>query len=72
MNSPRMGLPRDPELRKSADALRRAALRAREIARQTGTDIVINQGGKVLHVSPDDLDTIGLARKTSSRKSSKT
>ena len=72
MNSPRIGLPRDPELRKSADALRRAGLRAREIARQTGTSLVISRGGKVLHVSPDDLETTSLERKTSSRKSSKT
>ena len=33
-------------------AMRRAAQRAREIARQTGTDLIVVRGGKVIRVKP--------------------
>jgi hypothetical protein len=36
---------RDPDLRHSLPALRRAAQRARELARQTGTAIVVSHDG---------------------------
>ena len=36
---------RDPDLRHSLPALRRAAQRARELARQTGTAIVVRHNG---------------------------
>jgi len=37
-------------------ALRRAADRAREIARQTGTPLVIVRNGVLMEVDPDDTD----------------
>jgi hypothetical protein len=43
----------DPDLRFSQRALQRAALRAHELARQTGTMIVIFRNGTVEHVQPD-------------------
>jgi predicted ABC-type ATPase len=44
----------DPYLKGSLDALRRAALRARELARQTGTDLVVMRDGRIVRVSPRD------------------
>lgn len=38
---------RNPDLPASYEALKRAALRAREIARQTGTALVIGENGEV-------------------------
>jgi predicted ABC-type ATPase len=35
-------------------AMRRAAQRAREIARQTGTDLILVRDGKVVHVKPSE------------------
>jgi len=43
----------DPDLRGSLPALRRAALRAREIARKTGTTIVIWRNNRIEHLKPD-------------------
>ncbi len=42
---------RDPDLRHTLPALRRAAQRARELARQTGTAIVIRHNGVLETVS---------------------
>lgn len=40
--------PKDLDLEKAGDALQRAALRAREIARQTGTPLVIYKNGRIV------------------------
>jgi len=37
-------------------ALRRAAKRARDVARRTGTPLVLWRDGKVVHVHPDELE----------------
>lgn len=37
-------------------ALRRAAHRAREIARQTGTPLVIVRNGVLMEIDPDDTE----------------
>ena len=42
----------DADLRLSQTALLRAALRAREVARQTGTAIVISRNGVIERISP--------------------
>ncbi len=42
----------DQDLRLSIVALRRAALRAREIALRTGTDLVVIENGVLRHISP--------------------
>jgi hypothetical protein len=42
----------DADLRLSRPALQRAALRAHELARQTGTAIVISKNGFIERISP--------------------
>ncbi len=44
---------RDPDLRNSLQAMRRAAARAREIAVRTGTDILVQEGSVIRRISPD-------------------
>ncbi len=44
---------RDADLRGSYPAILRAALRAREVARSTGTQIVISRNGVVELLDPD-------------------
>ena len=56
MNTRNIGLPADRDLRASADALRRAALQARELARQTGTGVAVDHQGEVVVMSPAELD----------------
>jgi hypothetical protein len=46
---------RDADLRATGPAMRRAAQRAREVARQTGTPLVVVRQGKVEYVAPDSL-----------------
>lgn len=45
------------DLRGSWPALQRAAQRAREIAIQTRTDLIISRGGIIEHLSPSALAT---------------
>ncbi len=44
-----------PEMRASLTALRRAAAMARQIAIQTGTDLVIFKDGKIVKVPAEQL-----------------
>lgn len=55
MNGKPISEANDPDLRNVDAALKRAAARAREIARQNGTKIVVNRGGKTVLIDPDDL-----------------
>lgn len=55
MNSKPLSQSKDPDLRASHVALLRAAKRARELARQTGTRLIISYGGNVRRVAPDQL-----------------
>ena len=41
---------KNPELPGSLQALRRAAQRAREIAAQTGTALVVSRNGVIVHI----------------------
>lgn len=50
MNKQPIATARDADLRGSWPALHRAAQRAREVARQTGTAIVISRGGVVQQI----------------------
>jgi len=43
----------DPDLAKVEPALKRAAIRAREIARRTNTQLVVFENGKIVRKSPD-------------------
>jgi hypothetical protein len=54
----------DPDLRLSLPAMRRAARQAREIARKTNTFIIVGELGRVLRMSPEDLDRIEAERRT--------
>ena len=46
---------KDPDLRASLGALRRAAQQARKTAIQTGTDLVIVKDGRMRRISPEEL-----------------
>ena len=46
----------DPDMQAAPRALLRAAQRAREIARQHGTRIVVRRNGKLVEEAPDDLE----------------
>ena len=52
MNNERIGAAHDADLRLSYQALLRAAKRARELALQTGTLIVISRNGVVVEIDP--------------------
>lgn len=54
----------DPDLRLSLPAMRRAAQRAREIARQTNTFVIVGELGRVLRLSPEDMDRNEAERRT--------
>lgn len=51
----------DSDLRLSEEALRRAAKRARIVARQTGTNLVYCYHGEVLRISPEEQDEVETA-----------
>jgi hypothetical protein len=47
-----------PTLLDAMNAMRRAAVRARELARQTGTHLVLQRGGQVVREKPTaEMDT---------------
>lgn len=56
MNDRPITLADDPDLRNSLAAMERAALRAREIARQTGTGLVVVEDGLVKTIPADEID----------------
>jgi hypothetical protein len=39
-------------------AIKRAALRTRQVAEQTGTDLIVMRSGKVVHVPPKQRVTL--------------
>jgi LDH2 family malate/lactate/ureidoglycolate dehydrogenase len=47
---------RDADLRMSQTAMQRAARRARELARETGTAIVVSRDGVIEHIMPQRDD----------------
>lgn len=62
---------RNSILRGSYKAMKRAALRAREIAQQTGTTIVVSKNGVIEHVQPRSMQAIGVQELTPNYKSDK-
>ena len=52
MNNKPIAQSRDADLRHSQIALQRAAARARELARRTGTRLVVQHGGKLRYITP--------------------
>jgi len=55
MNGKSISEAKDPDLRNVDVALRRAAERARKIAKESGTQLVVNRGGKTILIDPDDI-----------------
>ena len=55
MNDKLISEANDPDLRNIEVALKRAAERAREIAKKSGTKLVVNRGGKTILIDPEDL-----------------
>lgn len=53
MNKQSIEKAQDADLRLSVAAMQRAAQRARELARKTGTAIVVSRNGIVVHLAPD-------------------
>jgi len=49
---------RDDDLRLSAQALQRAVLRAHEVARVTGTSVVVSHDGVIEHRLPHSIETV--------------
>ena len=56
MNGKPISEAKDPDLRNADIAMKRVAARARAIAKETGTQLVVNIGGKTVLISPDDID----------------
>ena len=42
----------DADVKGSMKAIQRAALRARQVAQQTGTDLIVVRAGQIVHVRP--------------------
>jgi len=55
MTQQELAMAKDPDLRASMVALKRAAESARKTAIQTDTGIVIAQGDKIVHISAERL-----------------
>ena len=62
MNTQPIENARDADLRLSKTAMQRAAHRARELARQTGTGLVVFRQGVVEQISPESLRGAPAAR----------
>ena len=57
MNGKPLENARSSDLRGSWQALQRAAQRAREVAVQTGTDLVVTRNGMLEHIKPQPTPT---------------
>ena len=66
MNKQPIETARDADLRLSPQAMQRAARRARELAAQTGTAIVVSHDGVIEHISPRQDATESLVQEPSS------
>lgn len=53
MNKQPIDTARDADLRLTPQAMQRAARRARELAAQTGTAIVVSRDGLIEHIHPE-------------------
>lgn len=62
MNKQPIDTARDADLRLSPQAMQRAARRARELAAQTGTAIVVSHNGVIEHIHPRNDATELLAQ----------
>jgi hypothetical protein len=65
MNKQPIESAKDADLRSSAIALQRAALRARELAERTGTALVVSHQGVMEHVWPAQVTVVTRVQETS-------
>jgi len=65
MNANDIANAKDPDLRASLAALRRAAQQARKTAIQTETNLVIVKDGRMQRISADELRQQAIAQKAS-------
>lgn len=65
MNEKDLSEAKNPDLRGSLTALRRASEMARQTAIQTETNLVIFEGGRILHISAQTLREQAQARTAS-------
>lgn len=56
MNAKRIEQAKDPDLARSFQAMQRAAQRARDLAAQTGTDLIVQREAKLEHVQISSSD----------------
>lgn len=68
MNANDISNAKDPDLRASLGALRRAAQQARKTAIQTETDLVIFKDGRMQRISPEELRQQARAETTAQQK----
>ena len=64
MNDNDLSKAKDPDVRASLGALRRAAQLARKIAIQTETSLVVVSDGRMLRISADELRRRSVAKET--------
>ena len=57
MNDLLISQAQDNDLRLSQVALERAALRARELAVQTGTELIVSLHGVIKHIKPEEISS---------------
>lgn len=57
----------DPDMQEAPRALLRAARRARETAKRTGTGVVVFRDGVIVEESPDDDEVCDTARDDEAR-----
>ena len=69
MNANDISNAKDPDLRASLGALRRAAQQARKTAIQTETDLVIVKDGQMRRISPEELRQQAEAETSAQEKS---
>jgi len=62
MNKQPIETARDTDLRMSPQAMQRAARRARDVAAQTGTAIVVSHDGVIEHIRPEQEATGSLVQ----------
>lgn len=62
MNKQPIDTARDADLRLTPQAMQRAARRARELAAQTGTAIVVSRDGLIEHIHPEPEGGRGLVQ----------
>ena len=56
MNTQPISHAKDTDLRLSQAALERAALRAREVAARTGTELIVIRNGKLTRIKPGSAE----------------